>query len=204
MNKIHKQAERLARGEITLETFLKVTHLDWTCVARSLLRRWAAPVEVEDVVQDLCLAVVQFYPKYNSTRGVSLGKFLLFNASDKAKKQIHRYRDANTHRCADKNKSRMTICDPFTVTFANKMSEMPSADVGVTLSCLVERMPSGKSRLIAGRVVRYRGDLEAVASSVFNNPRLAKGLGLLTLSDARRLTNEIFGWMQRAATAKAA
>ena len=198
--KIKKEAAKLQAKEITVEQFIRATLHDWSNIAKSLLRRWRAPVEVEDVVQDLCCAVVQFVPLFDATRGVTLGDFLIYNATDKAKKRIHCYREANEHRFADSNASRVAVsCDPTTTKWCSSQVYAPTQEDRVALRRLAQRMPTAGGQLVAVAIIDSQGDLEATSESVFLTAELRAKFRLNTLADARRLTRAIFGVMKQQA-----
>jgi len=85
-------------GRVTFDVFARRQRAAWDAMAGYLMRRWRAGVWVdrEDVVQDLLLgawhAIFEWDPHHPSAP--SLAGYVVYNALDKAKKRLHRYRGA--------------------------------------------------------------------------------------------------------------
>lgn len=92
----------------TFNDFVRATRIHWQRLSDDLRRRWDIPVWVgrEDIEQDMLIAAWQFLDKFDPSRGVAIERFMVFNATDKAKKALHVARGANQHRGTDRNKSR--------------------------------------------------------------------------------------------------
>lgn len=88
--------EGLRAGSISFAEFARESAPVWERFGRYLMRRWKAPLGVElyDVQQELLLAGWQAIPKWDPNRGVPIDRFVIFQAIDKAKKWLHRQRNA--------------------------------------------------------------------------------------------------------------
>lgn len=192
---IRTEAQRLQNNEINVEMFLKNTLKEWRKIANSLLSRWAAPVEIEDVLQDICLAIVELLPLFDKSRGVSLGDYLIFNASDKAKKRIHKYRGANIHRGADRNASRLPVLyEPDVISNWASYSEKPEQENKVILSQFVDKFSDPLTKKVAFIILKT--DVEAATKTVFEDHELRASFRLNTREQARELTGYVFGWIK--------
>lgn len=89
--------------------FYTSTHEEWIRIAKYLLRRWECPpsVDLEDIVQEMSLAVITVLPNFNPDKGITLERFIVWNACDRAKKWMHGQRAAL--RRSDKSGSRFPI-----------------------------------------------------------------------------------------------
>lgn len=99
---------RYQRGEISFDTMARLTHKTWVALATQLLGRWkcSAAVSVEDVQQQLLLAVWRCIPKWNPSKA-ELHRYVIYNAYDKAKKWVHKQR--NAYRRDDKSPARVPV-----------------------------------------------------------------------------------------------
>jgi hypothetical protein len=90
--------EDLRAHRIDFAAFYARTQRDWERIAQDLYRRWPLPAGIEacDVEQDLLLAVhkERLVWRWQPERGKSLVEFVVWNAQDKAKKEIHKTRDS--------------------------------------------------------------------------------------------------------------
>ena len=99
---------RYHRGEVTFDAFARTTHKTWVALATQLHRRWKCTpaVSVDDVQQQLLVAAWRCIPKWQPARA-SLQRFVIYNAYDKAKKWVHKQR--NAYRRDDKSPSRVPV-----------------------------------------------------------------------------------------------
>ncbi len=106
---MHEELALYERGEITFGEFERRTREAWMRLASGLLRHWKAgcDVSVEDLYQELLVAAWRFVPKFDPARGVSLRDFVVYNACDKAKKWLHKRR--NAYRRDDKAAGRFEL-----------------------------------------------------------------------------------------------
>jgi DNA-directed RNA polymerase specialized sigma24 family protein len=101
----------LYEERITFTQFARETHLRWKRLAIYLRTRWKQPIwnGIEDVIQELLEGAWRCLPKFDPTRGVTLDRYVIFNAVDRAKKSCHRARGAKLSGSADRNPSNLEI-----------------------------------------------------------------------------------------------
>ncbi len=108
-----EQLVALREGYLTPQQFFAQTRVVWQRLAAYLLRRWRAPASYtqEDVVQELMFAAYEFVWRYDPqlAKGRTIGRYVEWNALDKAKKELHRARGCKLSGDPDKNPSRIAI-----------------------------------------------------------------------------------------------
>lgn len=94
-------------GRLSPDAFFKRTKSNWASIAEHLLRRWKGPVAVsaEDIAQELYINAWIFCGHWDPAAGVTISRYVTFNAIDKAKKWLHQQR--NAYRRDDKAAPRM-------------------------------------------------------------------------------------------------
>ena len=180
MTDLSVELDRLAKNETTFDTFASRTRYDWERLAGSLLSRWSAPIEVDDLRQAMLEAAWQLLPKWDPTKG-SLRRFIVFNAVQHAKREIHRARGASLHGSADFSKSRLLVGVLPDVSFA------PSEDaVQDRVAEARERISQLKKKCRTERDLRMlealveTGSLDAAVVVIY-----AEGLSADDVSSAR-------------------
>lgn len=211
---IATSAKNLFFGRITFDQFLVETNQDWQQIAKTLLSRWPAPIEVEDVKQDLMMWAWIFFDKFDANRGVDLGRYLVFNAIDKAKKAIHVARGANRHGNADQAKSRLPkLYDDLNMHSAERSfrSEDCSSwldlnngvqqrqDKMIEAKAIVDQIPGKHGQKFGLCFLVSGGDLASVSSLVYEDPELRGVYRLSSEESAKQLTKKVFGWLKRKA-----
>lgn len=103
-----QQLQAVYEGHVTFDRFIQATRETWRRYALYLLRRWRPPcsVDVADMEQELILAAWHALSAFEPGR-TTLKKFVVFSACDKAKKWLHKQRDA--YRRDDKAPSRAAL-----------------------------------------------------------------------------------------------
>ena len=98
-------------GVMSFDTFAVQTKNRWERLARMLMRRWSPPsaVSEDDLVQELLLGAWLVLPKYNPKRGTSLERFVVWQATNRAKYWLHVQRGACMHGNFDTNPSRFDV-----------------------------------------------------------------------------------------------
>jgi len=83
-------------GAIDVPELLRRTAPVWRRFARYLLRKWRAPlgVDEEDVVQEVLAAGIPAIKAWDPSRGPAIDAYVQFQALDKAKKWLHTQRKA--------------------------------------------------------------------------------------------------------------
>src|ERR1700676_3294716 len=110
----------LLNGHITSDKFFRETAEIWLRMAKHLLRRWKSPawVDEEEIKQELMIGAWRCVWNFEPTHGVTLTRYVAWNAMDYAKKKLHRMRGAKLSGSADRNPSRYEISfSTFDVTF---------------------------------------------------------------------------------------
>lgn len=105
------ELEALRAGRVSFDGFFIQTRHEWRRLAKYLLSRWPVPdgVELDDVMQELAVAAWQFVGKYDPERGTALQRYVVYNAVDKAKKWLHKQRDA--YRRDDRSPGRFAVSE---------------------------------------------------------------------------------------------
>ena len=98
-------------GRLAFDEFARRSAAYWWSVARSLRGRWIVPagVEVDDVLQELLLAAWVHVQRWDRKRGVSITRFVTWNAISDAAHWLHGQRSA--HKRRGTSRSRHAICD---------------------------------------------------------------------------------------------
>lgn len=205
---IATSAKSLFLGRITFNQFLVETNQDWQQIAKTLLSKWPAPIEVEDVKQELMLWAWVFFDRFDPNRGVDLGRYLVFNAIDKAKKSIHVARGANRHGNADQSKSRLPkLYDDLTLNSCEDCSNWLDLNNGVDhrqdtiteAKEIVSKIPGKHGQKIGLCFLVSGGDIASVSSLVYEDPVLRGVYRLSSEESAKQLTKKVFGWLKRKA-----
>lgn len=110
---MRKALEQLRAGAITFRQFEAATAKDWTKLAGMLFLAWKqklpAGIELDDIRQEMLCEAWRVTREFDPLRNVSIESFVVFNACAKARKWIHKQRNAK--RRDDKAPSRVPI--PF-------------------------------------------------------------------------------------------
>jgi DNA-directed RNA polymerase specialized sigma24 family protein len=96
-------------GRMTFDQLVCRERKHFRSLAANIMRRWQLPawVALEDVEQDLLFAAWHKLWDYEPNRGISITRYLVYNAYDKAKKAAHKARGAIRHgNKVDSNPSR--------------------------------------------------------------------------------------------------
>lgn len=97
---------RFRRGELSVEAFFAAAGLDFERLAANLIRGWDIPYAVasEDVAQELRTLTLKTIGEWDPAR-CDLARFVIFKASDRAKRWVHAQRGAE-HQQQGKQPSR--------------------------------------------------------------------------------------------------
>lgn len=118
----------LYEGKATADAFFLRTRIHWRRLAHHILKRWRPPswFGLEEVEQELMLGAWAFVWKFEDDRNVGntprqrLSRYVVYNAYDKAKKQLHKARNAKKR--DDSAPSRVDVC-------ASALSSDPEFDL---------------------------------------------------------------------------
>lgn len=98
MREFEKACIALRDGDISFDEFFRRSKPYWLDKARKLMRRRQLPVaiDIEDVLQDLSVAAWKFALNYDSNNkaGASFKRYIVWNAIDKANKEINIQRNS--------------------------------------------------------------------------------------------------------------
>lgn len=176
---VQRELECLRSGELDFSGFARATRLEWYRLAAYLMRRWQAPaaVDLDDLVQELLTAAWTFAPKWKANRGIDIQRYVTWNATDKAKKWLHRQREA--HKREDKARSRHPLCMSGLVGDDPGRKLEPSvppeaeveADKRHVLACALARLDSELDRALLLSLVDARGDVDKAARWLVSSPR---------------------------------
>lgn len=179
-------ATAVFEGRVSFEALVEKE--DWGRLAGDLLNRWPAPgwVDKEDVVQELLIGAYEKIWEFQPDRGVKIGRYVVWNAVDKAKKKIHKWRGAKLHGSSDRNRSRFEKTSRIR---DNALERMPSTE-----ECLEKRAIRGEAiarslESRADRMVFRAMDEGRCFQSAARQVHLDGGV--LTIGDARLRVREI-------------
>lgn len=192
----------LHEKKITFSTFMTQTRSAFARMANHLLRRWAPPAWMvpEDVVQELYLGVWVALSSYDPTRGVTLGRYLVWNAMNRAKRSLHKARGATIHGSADKAPS--NIERPFSaigepgdgdLLAEVRLAEAPRAerlmiaheDRTMAVSRALAVCESATER-VAVIALEEGGDVDGAAMVLYEHAPFRVALGFGSPTQARR------------------
>lgn len=195
MNNLEKQLASVLAGRIGYDGFVRATQREFNALAGSLMRRWRTPAwhTPEDVVQDLYLGawILLQVKKFDPTRGVTLARWVVYNAMSFAKREIHKARGAKLSGSADRNPSNyekpLTEFGEHGDAIAEAiLAEEPAAEQLMiekqerdeSVRTVLRACASGRER-IAVRAIHLEGDVESAARMLYEDldSRIALHLG---------------------------
>lgn len=175
---MRRELDALREKRITFNAFVILTRLEWYRLAAYLLRRWQAPADVslDDLVQEMLLEAWTVVDEYDPNRGVSIEKFVTWNAVSRAKKWLHRQRSA--YRVDDRSPSRHPICFSALDEDAERRlepvieaTEEEEVDRKTSIRRALEALPDDLDRALLLCLVAARGDIERAARSFLASPK---------------------------------
>lgn len=98
--------ERVRDKSIDFGRFVHATRSEFRAMAHALARKWKSPLLVDDIEQELYFHAWIFIWKFDPTRGVTIARFVVFNATHHAKRAMHKARGVSTSGCPDARVSR--------------------------------------------------------------------------------------------------
>lgn len=183
--------ERLRDGDLDFSKFIHRTHAAWESLGQDLMRRYKAPIAVgrEDVIQEMLAVVPRFVAQWDPKRDVPLKSYVVYNAYDKAKKWLHKQRNAK--RRDDKAPGRFERA--LTTLASDEMGDEilmsrasvePSQQEGMERAEAIQAL---KSTDLVFNVYQQSGDVETTAGLLFGNPGARIAFRLDSLETARAL-----------------
>lgn len=188
---------RVHAGLITCNAFFIASRSTWERLAVYLLRRWKAPawVERDEVVQELMLAAWGAIWQYDPTRREkTIGQYVEWNAIDKAKKKLHKMRNAKLSGNADANPGRHEkIFSAFAETSTEWIDglvriEAPQEQAMLDSEALDRAQAAcatERERLVI-RVLAEHGDLVEAAIQLYEDAGARMTLGLQGAAETGR------------------
>lgn len=186
--------------------FMIETQQVWRSFARYLCRRWKPPYGVDeaDVEQELILAGWQASTRWDPGRGTTIDAYVRFNALDKAKKWLHKQRNAKRRdgsapsrvptvfsaleRDDDETGSaqeRLAWIEPDAVDQA-----LERRDVRRTIERLIEQLGDWlpyRERECLAHLAEAGGDAGEAADRIAADPSLCQALRLGSVAEAELL-----------------
>jgi DNA-directed RNA polymerase specialized sigma24 family protein len=215
------ELEALRAGVITFDQFQRQTHSQWEKYASMLLRRWRSPegVEREDLVQEMMIAVWKSLPDWRPDGGKPLGEWVTYRAIDKAKKWLHKQRDAKrrddkapgryplrftqvvrgdyTNEPEDQVIERLVAVGRAPVFSGTVSVEGPGLEDIEQLSVVTGGLTDPRDRYCLVALVRAGGDVDLAAIEIYDDARTRLAFRLHTLKTARRVVAQA---LRKAAT----
>jgi hypothetical protein len=156
-----------------------------------LIRRWrAGGVSVEDVVQDLLIAVEHFVPKFDSSRGKTLVAFVVFNACAAAKRELHRMRGVSTSGSPDKRKSPALVYMDSDHSGMFMTHSYMREEVDMIAWRNASSLMPPPYRCIFDAIETTRGDIDAAVSVLNRDAQFRARHRILGDSDMLRMIND--------------
>lgn len=209
MTTLDQQLTALRSGAITFETFVRATTTTWRAISKSIARRWDLPAwhDAEDIEQDLLLTVWSTLDQYDPARGVSLRGYVIWRAYDRAKKRVHRNRNAYRHRRADFAPSRYELpLSTFDVTdesghtynpVADRMSSPPKQLDSIIVDEIIDILEAScesERELAVMRAIASTGaeSLSAAAAVLYDSPDARRVLRIDSEAHAEKIVLTAF------------
>jgi len=173
--------------------FCEETKHIWRSIAHDILRRWKAPTCVDDILQEMRIGLWRFFAKYDETRGITLFRYLRWNATILGRRWSDAERGASKHGSRNKNPSRHAL--PFSSFVrdgqdddGSRQFEIPQEAVQdrvADVRMIVQRCRTAQDRLIVETLMSAGGSIEVVVDYLFDgmDQKVASELVYCTLLD---------------------
>lgn len=200
----------LRDGRSTGDKFLRATGPRWRKIARDLHHRWRkklpAWVEVEDIEQELVLQVFEHIGEFDPARGMTIGGFVVWAATHRTQREIHKMRGARLHGNEGQNPGRPEKTfsnirgqrgddgermefDP-TSLFPAKAQQFEDASVEQVLSDAIQRAQTVRDVLILYALRESGGEPDEAACRIFESFSARVQCGVLDAGHARSLVRK--------------
>lgn len=151
----------LAQGRVTFDHFVAEATVDMTRLARHIVTRWGGlppGLDVDDLVQEMLLAVYQQLPSYRPRSGTDIKSFVVFRVCACARRELRRFaaRAQVEQRCIDL--AQVHEPDQEVARLARELTELVPFD--------------DRQRTIMGSLART-GSLDATTSELLAHPDTA-------------------------------
>ncbi len=106
---VERHLHLLRDGEIDFTDFASATKPDIAKLGAHLMRRWGNPTwfTLDDLMQEMMIGVWHYIHRWDSSRGVSISRYVTWNAMNRAKRALHKARGAMDLAYADTEPSHM-------------------------------------------------------------------------------------------------
>lgn len=111
MSNLEDQLVLVRDGQIDFGEFVAHTRREFRAMAINLTRRWTPPewFTLSDLEQELYLGAWNFVWRHDPTRGASLSRYVVYNAMNAGKRQLHMARGVTLSGNADKRTSNIEV-----------------------------------------------------------------------------------------------
>lgn len=178
---------RFRRGELSVDAFFAAANLDFERLAANLIRGWDIPYAVasEDVAQELRTLALKSIGEWDPAR-CDLATFVIFKASDRAKRWVHAQRGApKEHQGKQASRHPLLLLDACAREGERETMLARYGDRGPTPEELcVEQERANAARLLAvamgmtvedlGRAVERDPEVRARAGKMFEQMGVAR------------------------------
>lgn len=181
---MRKLLTQVREGELTFENFVAQTRKDFFLLATNLLRRWKNPawLTADDLEQELYLGAWKYIPKHDPTRGKPIEEYVLWNAMNAAKRELHVARGVSISGSPDRKASNFEA--PLTSlgeegdgeVIMNLMAEAPIAEEYIlqvqqtrkTATAALKICETPKERMVV-LAIREAGSLDKASSVLYDD-----------------------------------
>lgn len=170
--------ERLYEGDITFSAFVHETRSDWRSLSQHLYGRYITPCGVtrDDVEQEMLMEAWLAIDKWDPHKGMALHKFVVWRAITSARRFI------NVQRNSPRRCSRAPGRFPRALSGLSDDDHLPEATIGPVqeealeqqeiLSVLLKGCAARADALAFCAIISARGDVQAAANSLWDDPDL--------------------------------
>jgi hypothetical protein len=201
MPRIGEGLARVRAGTDTFDAFVRENGAELLKMAKYVHRRWGMPqwCDERDLCQEIAIGCWEFVWRWEPHRGVTLERYVTFNAIDRAKKKAHKARGANLHGSAGRNPSQFDL--PSSALHRDRQEGERSAEWFDEFACSLaeqeQAVERGESFARAARDLlecerrilahlRAAGSLAKAAEQVWADPEARKGARIASRRQAAR------------------
>lgn len=194
----------LRQGEMSFDEFAVATRREWRGLALMLLRRWEAPfaVDADDLVQELLVAAWQAVGSYDPEHKgrVTLKRYVVYSAVDKAKKWLHSQRKA--YRGSDLSPSRLHT--PLLSDELEAMVQVPANQEQVAMmreryATVMSVCYTRKDELVLEALTAALGSTDVAVANLYADPAVRRVCRFNSQADARRAVTRTVARVRRRA-----
>jgi DNA-directed RNA polymerase specialized sigma24 family protein len=199
---LEEQTALVREGRITAEEYFLRTKGTWERMACALLRRWRIPawVERDEVVQELQVAAWKAIWDYESvsSNGRPIGRYVHWHATDKAKKKLHKMRNAVLSGNADAHPSRFEanfsafVTDERSEEYVESFShtepmQLENIEVRELIDKIELMFDDPRERRVGRMLLENEGDILETAQQLFGDNEARAACSITEPMQAGRL-----------------